>query len=413
MAINISQAFKRTSANPVDESLTLTKAQMLAVNDNLMPSKYFTIGQEDGYIYLYDKSNTVDPATGRYRKFEGGSGGASSMSDLDDVLLTALKNGQTLAWDSTNSKWVNIDMPTVPTKTSDLTNDSGFITKAVNDLVNYYLKSETYSKTEVDSIATTIKNSRFMVVATLPTTDIKTNVIYLVPSSDPQTGNVKDEYINLDGTSAGWECIGSTSVDLDGYVTDEELNTALADYVTSTDLTTLLADKQDKMQYATLPTASAELVGKIVEYTGVTSNGLTHGYFYECVSDGENPATYSWQQTNVQPSNGGGGSYTAGDGIVIENDEISVDPMPSEDIDDVISPLPPIPHSHRVIKQVLEAGNTTITFSNIPTTGDYTIDFFNSLGINYTGILLSTGSITLTYPAQQSNISVYCEIKEV
>ena len=89
MAINISQAFKRTSANPVDESLTLTKAQMVAVNDNLMPSKYFTIGQDDGNIYLYDKSNTVDPTTGKYRKFEGGgSGGASSMSDLYTSLNT-------------------------------------------------------------------------------------------------------------------------------------------------------------------------------------------------------------------------------------------------------------------------------------------------------------------------------------
>ena len=41
--------------------------------------------------------------------------------------------------------------PAIPTKTSDLTNDSGFITNAVNNLVNYYLKSETYTKTEVNN----------------------------------------------------------------------------------------------------------------------------------------------------------------------------------------------------------------------------------------------------------------------
>ena len=29
----------------------------------------------------------------------------------------------------------------------------------------------------------------------------------------------------------------------------------------------------------------------------------THNYFYECVSDGEATPTYSWEQTNVQPSN--------------------------------------------------------------------------------------------------------------
>ena len=44
--------------------------------------------------------------------------------------------------------------------------------------------------------------------------------LYLVPSSDPQTSNIYDEYIWADnglGTYA-WEKIGSTSVDLSGYV---------------------------------------------------------------------------------------------------------------------------------------------------------------------------------------------------
>lgn len=121
------------------------------------------------------------------------------------------------------------------------------ITKAVNDLVNYYLKSETYSKTEVDEIVTAIKNSRFEVVATLPTTDIKTNVIYLVPKSPSQTSNVKDEYINLNGTTAGWEKIGDTEIDLSNYVTITALNTALSDYTTTTDLMALLADKQNTL----------------------------------------------------------------------------------------------------------------------------------------------------------------------
>lgn len=246
-----------------------------------------------------------------------------------------------------------------------ITDLADFITKTVDDLVNYYKKTETYTKGEVDAIATAIKNSRFEVVATLPTSNIKTNVIYLVPSSDPKSGNVKDEYINLNGTSAGWECIGSTSVDLSGYVTDEELNTALADYVTSTDLTALLANKQDRLQYSILPTASAELEGKIFEYTGATGGGLTHGYFYECVSDGQTPATYSWVQTNVQPNSGStGGGHTIedsegtdltqrdtlqfGEGFKAEDDDtnektiISPDVMQSGDMDDVITPLPSV-----------------------------------------------------------------------
>lgn len=45
----------------------------------------------------------------------------------------------------------NVNIP-IPTKTSELTNDSGFITKDVNDLTNYYLKTDTYNKTETNNL---------------------------------------------------------------------------------------------------------------------------------------------------------------------------------------------------------------------------------------------------------------------
>lgn len=52
----------------------------------------------------------------------------------------------------------------------------------------------------------------------------------------------------------------------------------------------------------TLPIASVDELGHIYQYMGATSGSLVHGYFYECVSDGQNPATYSWQQVNTQPT---------------------------------------------------------------------------------------------------------------
>ena len=57
-----------------------------------------------------------------------------------------------------------------------------------------------------------------VVVQTLPTTNISTSKLYLVPSSDPQTGNLYDEYINTDGTTSGYELIGTTGVDLSAYL---------------------------------------------------------------------------------------------------------------------------------------------------------------------------------------------------
>ena len=40
----------------------------------------------------------------------------------------------------------------VPTQTSDLENNSGFITNTVDDLTNYYTKSQTYSQTEINNL---------------------------------------------------------------------------------------------------------------------------------------------------------------------------------------------------------------------------------------------------------------------
>ena len=103
--------------------------------------------------------------------------------------------------------------PVIPTKTSDLTNNSGFITKAVNDLTNYYLKSETYTKEEVQSLISAVNSVTLQKVESLPEPG-ESNVIYLVPKSG--SGNdIYDEYIFIDGKP---EHIGSTQVDLSNYV---------------------------------------------------------------------------------------------------------------------------------------------------------------------------------------------------
>lgn len=66
------------------------------------------------------------------------------------------------------------------------------------------------------------------VVQELPTQNISTSTIYFVPASDPSASNYYDEYINLDGTSQGWELIGTTAIDLTDYYTKGEVNALLA-----------------------------------------------------------------------------------------------------------------------------------------------------------------------------------------
>ena len=54
----------------------------------------------------------------------------------------------------------------------------------------------------------------FVVVGSLPA-EGQSGIIYLVPKQDPQSGDTYDEYIWLNG---GYELIGTTAIDLSGYV---------------------------------------------------------------------------------------------------------------------------------------------------------------------------------------------------
>ncbi len=123
---------------------------------------------------------------------------------------------------------------------SEIPDVSEFITNSVNNLLNYYLKTETYTKAEVNNLISAIQNVSFLVVNQLPDSGVS-NIIYLVPSLSAQVKNVKDEYIWINNA---WEQIGSTAVDLSNYVTIDNLNTALSNY-TSTTLMAYLNMKQD------------------------------------------------------------------------------------------------------------------------------------------------------------------------
>ena len=60
-----------------------------------------------------------------------------------------------------------------------------------------------------------------------------------------------------------------------------------SDYTTNTLLNTGLASKIDK--YNILPEASKEYIGKIVQYTGETSENYINAYFYKCIENGDLP----------------------------------------------------------------------------------------------------------------------------
>jgi len=87
---------------------------------------------------------------------------------------------------------------------SELVNDSGFIDNTVNNLTNYYKKTETYTQSEVNNLIAAAKTGMFVLANSLPTASAETlNSIYLIPASTSATSNVKDEYITIQDGSSG------------------------------------------------------------------------------------------------------------------------------------------------------------------------------------------------------------------
>jgi len=99
--------------------------------------------------------------------------------------------------------------PIIPTKTSDLENNSGFIDKTVNNLNNYY------TKTEVDGKVASVYKYRGTVstYSNLPTTGLTIGDVY----------NVAADGSNYAWTGTTWDKLGG-DIDLSGYYTKEQVD---------------------------------------------------------------------------------------------------------------------------------------------------------------------------------------------
>lgn len=148
----------------------------------------------------------------------------------------------------------------IPSKTSELINDSGFVNNVVANLVNYYLKSETYSRDEVKQLISAIPKFSIKPVSKLPTTDISETTIYLVPGGDGD--DLYTEYIRV---SSKWEILGSQKMDLTGYATE----TYVKDYAQPKgNYLTEVPKGYATEQFVKEQIAEAELGGEEVDLSG-------------------------------------------------------------------------------------------------------------------------------------------------
>lgn len=157
---------------------------------------------------------------------------------------------------------------------------------ATTDLLNYYLKTETYSKTEVNNLVQSMSSLQLQVVSQLPTQDISTTTIYLVPNSSGESQNIYDEYIYV---SAQWEKIGNTSISPTTYSLSKSGSTITltgSDGSTSsvTDSNTTYTNESLGQVYGTCSTAEATTT-KTVSVSSYTLkvNGIVSIKFTEAV----------------------------------------------------------------------------------------------------------------------------------
>ena len=155
------------------------------------------------------------------------------------------------------------------------------ITRAVNNLTNYYLKTETYTKTEVDALLSAMTSLTLEIVETLPTQDISTTTIYLVPVQGQTNVYMQYAYIN-----SAWAQLGTTQVDL-------------SNYYTKTQVDTLLNGKEDTLTWDSTPTASSD-------------NPVTSGGVYTALAGKQDTLTFDNAPTeNSNNPVKSGGVYTA------------------------------------------------------------------------------------------------------
>lgn len=166
--------------------------------------------------------STNDYTNAEKNKLSGIASGAQ-----ENVIESVKVNGTKL---TPSSKAVDV---TVPTKVSQLTNDSGFQTSTQVDSIvtGKGYQTQTQVQSLINSAVGNITSIRYEKVTSLPLQG-SNGVIYLVAHSHG-TQDIYDEYIWLAETKT-YEKIGNTDIDLSAYVKSSELTA-----ITTNDLNTM------------------------------------------------------------------------------------------------------------------------------------------------------------------------------
>ena len=286
-----------------------TKTEMMNFAEYKLPEIFITTCVEDGNVYVYNKNNSVDPTTGKWRAIN--ASGSTSYDDLvnkpsisgkdlnkestyeslslyDRIDTDSLLGGKVdkvegkqlstedftteekaklntveenananvqADWNETDEEMDSFiknkpvlfsgdynDLSNKPVNLSEFNNDSKFITNLVDNLENYYTKTQTYTQDEINAKLGAIATLSMIIVDELPD-EGSSKIIYLIK----KTGTAG--YIEWIYTLGEWVTIGDTDVDLSDYVKKTEL----ADVATT-------GSYKDLNEKPTIPENTSDLV---------------------------------------------------------------------------------------------------------------------------------------------------------
>ena len=200
---------------------------------------------------------------------------------------------------------------------------------ATSNLVNYYLKSQTYTREEVNTLIGQISTMTIEVVAALPTQDISDTTIYWV-GPDAETG-LYDQYIHSNNT---WIKTGDTSINLGDYVTKTELNLAIADFLTEDEIRQLFTDYYTISEVDDLLDAKQNVLTFDNVPTNLSSNPVKSGGVYSALGTKQDLLEYDASPTkNSEKMVKSGGIYTA---LESKQDVLTFDNVPTESSNNVV-----------------------------------------------------------------------------
>lgn len=184
----------------------------------------------------------------------------------------------------------------LPTSLSQLSNDEDFIKNTVDNLTNYYLKSQLYTKDEVNTIVNNIKSFNVEIVTILPTTNISTTTFYLIKKDTVAGSDYYDEYLYINNS---FELIGNTKIDLSNYYTKDESDNIFAKQddlsITNTNVNTNTENISSLINSLTQTQTSVSEISKKVDnrYTKAEVNSLISGFITKDVTNLTNYYTSS------------------------------------------------------------------------------------------------------------------------